>query len=183
MNHYDSTHVITPHALMSDDEWLDVYRRAWGAYYTPEHVETVMRRARRWGTRIDKVKWIMLSYASISGIERVHPLDGGLFRRKYRRDRRPGLPLESRSAFYGRFVWDTLRKNARLARMYFRFQRTYRRVLAERSPDLSADLAMQSPASSDLDDLELFTATSAARAVADRAKRTAALREDMASVA
>jgi hypothetical protein len=182
MNHYDSTHVTTPHAVMSDAELLDVYRRAWEAYYTPAHVERVMRRARRWGTRVDKVKWIMLSYASISGIECVHPLDGGLFRRKYRRDRRPGWPLEGRAVFYGRFVWDTLRKNARLARMYFRYQRTYRRVLAEHSPDLSADLAMQSARSSDLDDLDLFTATTAARSVADRAKRTAALRGDMANV-
>ena len=183
MNNYDSTHVTTPHAVMTDDELLDVYRRAWGAYYTPEHVETVMRRARHWGTRTDKVKWIMLSYDSISGIEHVHPLDGGLVRRKYRRDRRPGFPIESRARFYGRFVWDTLRKNARLVAMYFRYQRTYRRVLAEQAPDLSADIAMHPARASDLDDLELFTATTAARSVADRAKRTAALRNDTASAA
>ncbi len=176
MNSYDSTHVTTPHPVMSNAAWLDVYRRAWGAYYTHEHVETVMRRARCWGTRVDKVKWIMLSYQSISEIERVHPLDGGLVRRKYRRDRRPGLPREGRVAFYGRFLWDTLRKNARLAAMYLRYQRTYRRVLAEKAPDLSGDIAMRTARSSDLDDLELFTATPAARSVADRAKRTAALR-------
>jgi radical SAM superfamily enzyme YgiQ (UPF0313 family) len=183
MNNYDSTHVTTPHAVMSDDEWLDIYRRAWDAYYTPEHVETVMRRARNWGTRTDKVKWIMLSYASISRIENVHPLDGGLVRRKYRRDRRPGLPLESRLAFYSRFVWDTLRKNVRLAAMYFRYQRTYRRVLAEPAPDLSADLAMHPAHASDLDALELFSATTMARSVADRARRTAALRNDKANAA
>ncbi len=181
MNHYDSTHIITPHARMTNAEWLDVYRRAWGAYYTPAHVETVMRRAHRWGTRIDKVKWIMLSYASISSIEHVHPLDGGIFRRKFRRDRRPGLPLEGRLAFYSRYTWESIRKTARLARMYWRFQRTYRSVLAEKAPDLSADLAMQTARASDLDELQLFTATTAARSVADRAKRTAALRGDTAS--
>lgn len=183
MNNYDSTHVITPHARMTNESWLDVYRRAWDAYYTPEHVETVMRRARSWGTRTDKVKWIMLSYASISAIEKVHPLDGGLIRRKYRRDRRPGLPLESRLAFYGRFVWDTLRKNARLAAMYIRYQRTYRRVLAEPAPDLSADIAMHPAHASDLDALDLFSATTAARSVADRAKRTTALRNAKANAA
>ena len=183
MNHYDSTHVITPHARMSDAEWLDIYRRAWGAYYTPEHIETVMRRARHWGTRIDKVKWIMLSYASISSIEAVHPLDGGIFRRKARRDRRPGMPLESRPTFYARYAWESVRKTARLARMYWRFQRTQQRVLAERAPDLSGDVAMQRPRASDLDALELFNATTAARSVAERSRRTAELRADVARVA
>src|SRR6185503_5037073 len=76
MNNYDSTHAAMDHPLMSDKEWVGIYRRAWKAFYTPTHVETVMRRARQWGSRIDKVKWIMLSYESISQIEHVHPLDG-----------------------------------------------------------------------------------------------------------
>jgi radical SAM superfamily enzyme YgiQ (UPF0313 family) len=45
MNAYDSTHATMDHPLMSDDEWVAIYRRAWKAFYTPAHVETVMRRA------------------------------------------------------------------------------------------------------------------------------------------
>jgi hypothetical protein len=67
--------------------------------------------------------------------------------------------------------------------MYVRYQRTYRRVLAEPAPDLSADVAMHPAHASDLDALELFSATTVARAVADRAKRTAALRNDKANAA
>jgi len=176
MNAYDSTHVTTPHPVMTDEEWLDVYRRAWSAYYTPEHVETVMRRARAWGSRIDKIKWIMLSYQSISHIENVHPLDGGLVRRKARRDRRPGLPKENPIGFYPRFWWETVRKQARLAAMYLRYERTQRRVLREPPADLSEDIAMQPAGVGDLDDLELFRTTASARTLADRAKHTAALR-------
>ena len=35
--------------------------------------------------------------------EGVHPLEGGAFRLKYRRDRRHGLPLESPFVFYPRY--------------------------------------------------------------------------------
>ncbi len=45
MNNYDSVHVTTAHARMSDEEWVGIYHEAWEAYYSPEHVETVMRRA------------------------------------------------------------------------------------------------------------------------------------------
>jgi len=176
MNNYDSTHVTTPHARMTDAELLGIYRRAWGAYYTPEHVERVMRRAHRWGTRIDKVKWIMLSYHSISRIERVHPLDGGLLRRKNRLDRRPGLPVEGRVAFWSRYLGETIAKQARLLAMYLRYERTMRRVLAESRDSALSDAAMEPVRGSDLDDLELFSATASARSVADRARRIAAYR-------
>jgi len=30
---------------MSDAEWEDAYRAAWSAFYTPEHVRTILRRS------------------------------------------------------------------------------------------------------------------------------------------
>ena len=81
--------------------------QAWDAYYTPEHVETVIRRAARLGLRApNKMKWMMLSFHASATIEGIHPLDSGLFRRKYRRDRRAGLPRETPVAFYGRYAWE-----------------------------------------------------------------------------
>ena len=47
MNKYDLEHVVTGHPKMSKAEWERAYRLAWETYYTPEHMETVMRRARR----------------------------------------------------------------------------------------------------------------------------------------
>jgi hypothetical protein len=124
----------------------------------------------------------MLSYESISQIEHVHPLDGGIVRRKVRRDRRPGLPKESRARFYARYVAETLRKNARLAAMYLRYERTQRRVLREPLPDLGGDVAMQPVSNAELDSLALFTATTAARSVAERAKQTAVLRAGISAL-
>ncbi len=102
MNNYDSVHALTAHAQMSPEEWVGIYHDAWEAYYSPEHVETVMRRARQWGNLVDKVKWVMFSFHSTARIEHLHPLDGGLVRRKARTDRRSGLPLESPFVFYPR---------------------------------------------------------------------------------
>ena len=46
MNNYDLEHVCTGHARMTKAQWEAVYRDAWARYYTDEHVETVLRRAR-----------------------------------------------------------------------------------------------------------------------------------------
>ena len=39
-------------------------------------------------------------FASSVPIEGVHPLQGGFLRRKYRLDRRPGMPIEPVWSFY-----------------------------------------------------------------------------------
>jgi radical SAM superfamily enzyme YgiQ (UPF0313 family) len=176
MNDYDSVHVTAPHAAMSKQQLLDVYHAAWEAYYTPAHVERVMQRATAWGSRVNKIKWVMLTYHATARIERVHPLDGGLLRRKHRLDRRPGRPVESRWAFYPRYWWETLRKQLAMLRLFVRYESAYRRVVAGRGSVAERDIAMQPTAADDYDAMELFTATSAARGVAAKAKQTAALR-------
>jgi radical SAM superfamily enzyme YgiQ (UPF0313 family) len=45
MNKYDLEQVVTAHARMSKEEWQGIYRAAWDIYYTPEHMQTILRRA------------------------------------------------------------------------------------------------------------------------------------------
>ena len=94
LNNYDVVHVTTRHALMTDAELAGIYAAAWDLYYSPAHVETVLRRAKSWGYDLNKMMWKLLSFHAPHKLENVHPLDGGVIRRKYRRDRRPGLALE-----------------------------------------------------------------------------------------
>ena len=47
LNKYDLEHACTAHPIMSKETWEEVYRDAWTRYYSDEHVETIMRRARR----------------------------------------------------------------------------------------------------------------------------------------
>lgn len=170
MNDYDSVHVVSPHPRMTKREWLSAYREAWNTYYTDEHVERVMRRAVQWGFSINKIKWMMLSFFGAAKIERVHPMDSGVFRRKYRRDRRPGRSLENPLVFYPRYLWQTVRKATGFLGIYFRFERARRRVMRNPTPG-SVDVGMSAVDGRELDELELFTTTDAARSAVRKAKR------------
>ena len=105
LNKYDLNHRVTHHARMSDEEWDSAYRAAWVNYYTPEHVRTILRRAAahklgRPGTALTTMLWFKLMIL----FEAVHPLEGGAFRLKFRRDRRHGMRIESPFVFYPRYL-------------------------------------------------------------------------------
>ena len=124
MNKYDLENVCTPHPIMSDEAWHRVYRDAWQRYYTPEHVETVLRRARVSGLKMSKAVNAMTVFAGASRIEKVHPLQFGLIRRKIRTQRRHGMKLENPLIFYPRHVvtsiaaglewWSLVKRNRKI---------------------------------------------------------------------
>jgi hypothetical protein len=153
MNAYDSVHVTAPHARMSKEEWQGVYRQAWDAYYTPEHVETVIRRAAEWGFDPNKMKWMMLSFHAAATIEGIHPLDSGIFRRKYRRERRPGLRARESArllrALRGRDRVETLAPSAHVsdvsAARYRRALRPPETAAARRGDRVARDFRAERP--------------------------------------
>ena len=100
MNKYDLEHVTTGHATMSKAEWERAYRLAWKTYYTPEHMETVMRRAVATGISPGKMMFLLIWFYGCVTIEKIHPLEGGYLRRKVRTDRRPGMAIENPVTFY-----------------------------------------------------------------------------------
>ena len=170
MNAYDSVHVTMPHAKMSSQELLDAYRQAWDTYYTPEHVEAVIRRARKWQFSMNKVKWMMLSFYAAAKVEGVHPMDSGIFRRKYRGDRRVGLPREHPVLFYVRYGWEIVSKHCHYVWLYFIFHRAYRRVVKGFTSGVD-DIAMQPVQVHELDTLELYAATPSAQIVVEKLKK------------
>jgi hypothetical protein len=176
MNIYDAEHVTTGHPLMSADEWRRTYREAWAAFYTPEHVETLMRRALACGIRARKIMMLCLWFYGSIAIESVHPLQAGLFRRKYRRDRRPGLPLESPFTFYPRYAWEILSKTMRLLALGRTYRRVRRRVEADPAGADYRDLALTPVTEAEIDDLEIFRATDSARQAVAKAKQQRARR-------
>jgi radical SAM superfamily enzyme YgiQ (UPF0313 family) len=178
LNRYDVVHVTTRHPKMTDEELLGVYNRAWDLYYSPEHVETVLRRAKTWGYDPHNMMWKLLTFHFPPLLERVHSLEGGLFRRKYRRDRRPGMPRENPVAFYARHGWEMLVKHVRFAALYWQYRRTLKRV--QRDPRPYTDIAMTPVQASDVDALELFKTTAGARTAADKQRRRQAAAEAVA---
>jgi len=179
MNKYDSVHVTTRHDTMSDEELLSIYRKAWDLYYTPKHVETVLRRAKVRGYSPRNMMTKLLIFCAVPRLEKLHPLEGGLFRRKYRRDRRPGMPFESRLAFYGRYTLDILAKHLRLAAMYWQYRRILKRVEADSGP--YTDLAIEPVQKEELDTLELYTTTPAARFALEKLRRKSSARAEAAA--
>jgi hypothetical protein len=169
MNRYDLVHVNTRHSTMSDEELLAIYHKAWDLYYSPEHVEKVIRRAKMWGYDPRNMMLKLLTFHAVPRIEKVHPLDGGLFRRKYRRDRRPGMPLERAVVFHLRFAWETMSKQFRFGRMYWQHWRTLRRV--ERTPGVEMDIAMTPVQDHEFEEMQMYTTTQAARFAVSKLRR------------
>jgi hypothetical protein len=169
MNKYDLVHVNTQHASMSDSELLGIYRKAWDLYYSTEHVGRVIRRAREWGYSPRNMMVKLLAFSAVPRIERIHPLEGGMFRRKYRRDRRPSLPMESPLAFYSRYVGEIVSKHVRFALMYGQYRRILRRALHGAAD--AADVAMTPVRDDEFDALEMYTSTPAARIAVDKLRR------------
>lgn len=128
---YDAEHVTTEHPLMSAHAWQETYDRAWDLYYSPQHVETLMRRARASGLSTKRVQSAVLAYYGCHRFEGLHALQGGIGRRKVRATRRPGFPRERLLPFLAR----RLRENAVTWYGYLRFwlslERIRRRVLNE----------------------------------------------------
>jgi radical SAM superfamily enzyme YgiQ (UPF0313 family) len=115
LNRYDVEHVCTAHPKMSKAEWEAIYQEAWSLYYTPEHMKTLLRRAAATGVPMGSLVKVLVTFAMMVPLEKVHPLQAGIFRLKRPSERRPGLPRESALVFWPRYVWDTLRKHAVLA--------------------------------------------------------------------
>ena len=177
MNKYDLNHRVSHHPKMSDAEWEDAYREAWLAYYTPEHVRTIMRRSAacrrgRPDTTLSTILWfyLMILY------EGVHPLEGGGLRRKFRRDRRHGLPRENPLLFYPRYAGETLIKMWRYWRVYKRFKSMLDEALAAPDRWTYSDLAIAPPQADEFEALDLYHATSGGEAALARKRRDDAIR-------
>lgn len=157
MNKYDLNHVTTAHSTMSKEEWERVYRLAWDTYYTPEHIETVLKRARASNMSVGKMMFLMLWFYGCLKFEGLHPLEGGYFRHKYRLDRRPGMPIENPFAFYPRRVAEVIRNHAGVLAMLWKFGRMRRSIKSDPNAMDYTDLALTPVSKEEEAELEMFT--------------------------
>jgi radical SAM superfamily enzyme YgiQ (UPF0313 family) len=163
MNKYDTEHAVTAHPRMSQKTLEEVYRTAWETFYTRQHMETIMRRAGATGVRLGPLPGTLLHFSLFMEWEKVHPLQGGLFRLKYRRDRRPGLPIEPVWTFYPRQLWELAQKLVVGVTTAIHLFSAQKRIKAD--PDRLAymDQAITPVTEAEVDTLELFNQNEAAR--------------------
>ena len=174
MNKYDLEHAVTAHPMMSKSDWERAYQLAWETYYTPEHMALVMRRAAATGISPGKMMFLLMWFWGCVTIERVHPLQGGYLRRKVRIDRRPGFPIENPLVFYPKYAAELVAKHLRIARMVWRMGRVRRAIKSDPRRREYMDTALTPVTGEELDTLEMFQVTEAARAASERARRDAA---------
>ncbi len=156
MNKYDLNHVTTQHPNMSIERWGEVYQDAWKQYYTREHIETILRRGAARGIKTRKLFLPLGAFYGAITFEKVHPLEAGMFRRKVRRQRRHGLPLENPLIFYPRRLWEITASHAGWLRLYLRYRRVARFVDADPHKAAYTDAALASAQDDGEDELELM---------------------------
>src|SRR5271166_4423506 len=171
INKYDLNHRVSHHSKMSDAEWEQAYRAAWQAFYTFDHIRTILRRAAaipngRPKPILSTIGWFKLMIDH----EGVHPLEGGAFRLKSRRDRRHGLKLESPFVFYPRYAGEILYKAWKYWRFFTQTRRILNEVLAAPDRTTYSDLAIEPPRGDEFEALELYHATSGGEAALARMK-------------
>jgi hypothetical protein len=166
MNNYDLQHVTTAHPKMSKQQWEDAYRAAWDIYYSPEHVETLLRRAAASSSNPKKqtgrLVYHVAQFYGTMVYEKVHPLQSGYFRRKIRTQRRHGLALENPLLFYPRRIWEIIRTYGPVPLFVWKLLRLRRRVLRDPQMTTYTDQAMTPVDHADNGILPLFKPTQSA---------------------
>src|SRR3954447_4059674 len=175
MNIYDGEHAVAYHAKMTRQEWDAIYREAWDAYYTPEHMRTILRRAAASGMGMSRLLSVLFFFSTCFQVEGVHPLQGGVFRLKYRRDRRSTLPIEPAWSFYPKYLWESVSKHARIAKHWFWLDRVRKRVKQEQRVSPYTDLALTAVTDDETESFDLFTHNEGARGEVVRTRKIAAL--------
>jgi hypothetical protein len=171
MNRYDVEHVVTAHPRMTREQWEGVYRQAWKTYYSPEHIERLLRRAAATGMSVSRLATMIFGFCCAVEIENVHPLQVGMVRLKYRTDRRPGLPVVPAWRFYpnliAEFIWK-LHKYYNIWRMIDRL-----RVSIRKDPNRASyhDVALSPVEAEDTETLALFTHNEGARSAVQHARK------------
>ncbi|MDF0602838.1 radical SAM protein [Psychromarinibacter sp. C21-152] len=178
LNKYDLNNICTAHDTMTREDWQRAYRLAWDTYFSEDHCETLLRRARADGLPLGKIVGTMTWFYGSVLYEGVHPLESGFFRRKSRTDRRPGFPVESPLVFYPKYGWELVSKTYKTLRMFYRYRAIRKRLEADESTLDYTDASLTPVTDAELAEMDLYRATDAARQAAARAQRKSARRQE-----
>ena len=168
LNMYDANHSVTAHPKMSKENWEEACHKAWETYYTYEHSETLIKRAMATGTSPSKTIGLITWFKGCIHIEKVHPLEGGFFRRKPRKDRRSTLPIESPFIFYPKYFSETIWKLFCWALLVIRMRLVSQRVRNDPKNRDYMDLSLEPVIKGETETLELFQSAAAKKFVEKR---------------
>jgi hypothetical protein len=138
-------------------------------------METILRRgAATNSSRSRLIGLLFLSRTSVP-IERAHPLQGGLFRRRYRLDRRPGMPIEPIWSYYPKYAWRFAKNSFQEVRLLIWILITMQRIYRDKNRYAYVDQALTPVSDDETEKLELFTHSEAARESVKHVQKVARL--------
>ena len=175
LNKYDLEHLVTEHATMTREEYQGIYREVWKAFYTPEHIETIMRRGAATRTVLARLTSMLFYYSTMRAYEGVHPQQAGLFRMKHRRDRRPSFPIEPVWSFYPKVISEFVWKQSVMTKDLLKLLFLMLRVRRDPARYDYMDQALRPVGSEDTQSLEIFTHSEDARAAVEHTRKVAQL--------
>jgi hypothetical protein len=173
-NKYDAEHATADHPRMSAAEWQDIYQRAWHLYYSPSHIETLIKRAVASGMRSRRMTSMIFYFYGSHAFEHVHPLQGGIIRRKPRTQRRPGYPRENALMFFMRRAREMSMTYLPGLFFFLRLERLRKKIENDPASTHYMDVALSPVVDGEFDaDLELYHASDSAVRAADQARARA----------
>ena len=181
LNKYDLNHRVTHHESMSDEEWDQVYGEVWHRFYSFDHIETIFKRMVALGsnkrlTTLNRLLW----YRDFHRLYGCHPLEGGLSRMKFRRDRRSEMKLENPLVFYPKFWGSELRNVLSMVWTYRRMRRMLDGIWADPESRNYRDIAITPPGLDELS-LGMYADTRGTANAIEKRERQQKIRDDARS--
>ncbi len=174
LNNYELNHVTTHHPQMSAEQWHGIYREAWRRFYSVEHIKTLMRRARATGLSTGKVMGSCIIVYLFGAVEGIQPLEGGLLRRRIRRDRRPGMAIEHPLLFHPKYAMRGLRVLFEAVRLLLPLAILRARLKRDPNAKHYMDRALTPVTDAEMDNMEMYSnSASATAAVATHRRKQA----------
>ena len=114
---------------------------------------------------------VLVQFTTMMQVEKVHPLQSGLFRLKRVGELRPGLPSEAALTFYPRFVRTLIANNLKLVSTIWWMFKLKRRIERDASRHRYMDQALTPVRDDDEETLDLLTKTAGAKAAIAHQKK------------
>ena len=163
MNKYDLEQVVTAPRRMSKEEWEGIYAPPGTSITRPNTCRRSCAAPPPTTSACRICTGMLFMFSKSVAIEKVHPLQGGMFRRKYRLDRRYGMPIEPVWAFYPKYCLGD-RLEARADGVAMVQDRTHAsRASATTQRHSYTDAALTPVADDETETLEMFTHNEGAR--------------------
>jgi radical SAM superfamily enzyme YgiQ (UPF0313 family) len=167
LNNYDLNHITTDHPVMTREEWYGAYQAAWRSFYSVAHIKTLMRRGRTNRVSPGNIMGSSIAVYIYACVEGVQPLESGFIRRRVRRERRPGLPIEHPWVFHPKYLRRSLVGYGKALAMLIPLAIERHRLKRDPHAKDYMDQALMPVDEQELTSMEMYSVTEAAMAAVE----------------